>query len=135
MIKEREEEVGRLDEAVGKVRASLAEHEQEFNELRGLFSEEETKGRARMAELQAEREKVVAGRDEIVTKLASNVFRRYEQIRQRRGTALAEIIEGTCMGCRMQVPAQEFVELQRGDKLQQCPHCLRILVYKPLIED
>jgi predicted nucleic acid-binding Zn-ribbon protein len=76
-------------------------------------------------------------RDAIVKELSSNLVRRYTQLRdQRRGQALAEARDGSCMGCNMQLPPQLYNMLFKGDEMYFCPHCQRILVLKqePAVE-
>jgi predicted nucleic acid-binding Zn-ribbon protein len=73
----------------------------------------------------------VANREKIVKELPSSVVRRYSQLReQRRGQALAEAREGSCLGCNMQLPPQLYNTLFKGDELHFCPHCQRILLLK-----
>jgi hypothetical protein len=58
------------------------------------------------------------------------MFKRYEFIRQRRnGTAIAPVREGVCLGCNMNVLPQQFIDLQKGEEILQCPHCQRILYW------
>lgn len=72
-----------------------------------------------------------AKRDVIVKELSSNLVRRYTQLRdQRRGQALAEARDGSCMGCNMQLPPQMYNTLFKGDEMYFCPHCQRILILK-----
>lgn len=134
MIKEREGEKEKLAGAIEEVKKSLAGHEAEFNELRTMFAAEEEKARARVAELQTERSKVVVGRDDLTVKLPRDVLRRYEQVRQKRGVGCVAVIDGTCQGCRMQIPPQMYNTLQRYESVAQCPSCLRIL-YHPTVLD
>lgn len=79
-------------------------------------------------QLQAEINEGSASRDSIVKELATTVVRRYNQLReQRRGQALAEAREGSCLGCNMNLPPQLYNTLFRGEDLHYCPHCQRIL--------
>jgi predicted nucleic acid-binding Zn-ribbon protein len=135
MIKEREGDREKLAAAIEEVKKSLAGHEAEFNELRTMFAAEEEKGRARIAELQEERSKVVVGRDELTVKLPRDILRRYEMIRQKRGVGVTEILDGTCQSCRMQIPPQQYIVLQRAENLDQCPSCNRIMYHRSALED
>lgn len=86
---------------------------------------------AAMATLQTAIDAATAKRETIVKELSSNLVRRYNQLReQRRGQALAEAKDGSCMGCNMQLPPQLYNMLFRGDEMHFCPHCQRILVLK-----
>jgi hypothetical protein len=134
-MREREEEQGRLREVIKKSRETLEQHQKEVAELRGTIEEDEAKARARIDELQNQRRTVLTGRDEIANKLEKALVRRYERIRERRGSAVVEVIDGTCQGCQMQLPPQQQIELQRGEDIQQCPQCVRILFVRSLVED
>lgn len=58
------------------------------------------------------------------------LLKRYEFIRSRRnGNAIAEVQEGVCLGCHMNILPQQFIDLQKGEELLQCPHCQRILYW------
>jgi predicted nucleic acid-binding Zn-ribbon protein len=58
------------------------------------------------------------------------LLKRYEFIRQRRnGTAIAPVHEGVCLGCHMNILPQQFIDLQKGLEILQCPHCQRILYW------
>jgi len=57
-------------------------------------------------------------------------LRRYDQVRLRKGNAIAKTIDGTCLACHMRLPPMLFQKLMRGDALDQCPSCARILYYE-----
>lgn len=70
-------------------------------------------------------------REVIIKTLLPNLVRRYNQLRdQRQGQALAEVRDGSCMGCNMQLPPQLYNTLFKGDEMYFCPHCQRILILK-----
>ena len=57
-------------------------------------------------------------------------LRQYEFLRDRlRGLALAEVRNAACLSCHMQIPQQLYNEIQRCDRIINCPNCLRILFY------
>lgn len=57
-------------------------------------------------------------------------LQQYEFLRDRLpGLALAEVRNAACMTCHMQIPQQLFNEIQRCDRIINCPNCLRILFY------
>lgn len=73
----------------------------------------------------------IAARDTIVKALPAAVTRRYGILReQRRGVAVVEAKDGTCLGCNMQLPPQLYNSLFRGDDLITCPHCQRMLILR-----
>lgn len=134
-IREREEELGRIGEAIEAKKVSLAEREKDFEEARGVLSSEEETSAARIAELEQERGKLLVGRDEIAAKISNVVIKRYERLRKGLSNAVVVIDDATCTACRMALPPQLAIELQRANELHQCPHCRRIIIHKLVVED
>jgi predicted nucleic acid-binding Zn-ribbon protein len=59
----------------------------------------------------------------------------YDKVkRQGHGIAMAEIIDGVCQACRMNIPPQLYNELLRMDSVTMCPHCQRIMYPKVVID-
>lgn len=70
-------------------------------------------------------------RQTLLVDIPASLLRRYTQLReQRRGIAVVEARDGSCMGCNMQIPPQMYNLLFRGDDLHTCPHCQRVLVLR-----
>lgn len=133
--KEREAEKEKLVAALDGERKTIEGHAGEFEELKGVLAAEEEKARVRTAELEVERAKVVQGRGEVTAKLQKPVLRRYEMIREKRGIGIVEVKDGICTGCRMALPPQQFIVLQRAEAIEQCPSCQRIIFFRPSIEE
>jgi len=76
-----------------------------------------------LARLEEDRKKA-AGRVE------NSHLQQYEFLRDRlQGLALAEVRNAACRSCHMQIPHQLYNEIQRCDRIINCPNCLRILFY------
>jgi predicted nucleic acid-binding Zn-ribbon protein len=60
-----------------------------------------------------------------------DLYRRYEMIRKRKGTALAWTRDGTCSACHIRLQPMLFQKLLRADEFGQCPSCNRILYFRP----
>lgn len=126
--KEREEERETLKAAIVKRRASVEKHEKEYAELQTFAAEERTRGDARLAELQALREGVLAGRRELADKIPKDVLKRYELIRDKRaGIGAVSVKAGICAGCHTSLRPQQSIAVTRGETFEQCPRCQRFL--------
>jgi hypothetical protein len=80
-------------------------------------------------DLQAERVAIVA-------ETTPNTYKSYEKARKaRRGIAVAEVVEARCTACNMLLRPQYLQELRKGDQIQSCESCQRILYYSPRVED
>jgi predicted nucleic acid-binding Zn-ribbon protein len=130
-MKDRETERDSLREAINKRRGSVDKHTREFGELEKFAAEEQAKADTRLAELTQTRERVLAGRNELATKVPADVLKRYEMIRaKRQGIGMAAIKDSTCSGCFVVLAPQQVISIHRGEEFAQCPRCQRIL-YSP----
>ncbi len=126
-IREREEELDKLVKAIEQKRATLAGREEKLREFRDLFSADSEKADTRIRELNQKIEEVTAGRAAMLEEVPKVLARRYERIRSKHPNPVVPVVDGTCQGCRMQIPQQQYNEMHRGDDIHQCPHCLRFL--------
>lgn len=129
-LKDREDEALKLTEAIEKVAASVNQHEKEFAEFKSLFDAEDEQANGRLRELESQRATVLAGRDEIIAKIPKVIVRRYDRIRKQRGSGVSEVRNGGCSACRLQVPSQQLLRVQRFEDWEQCQNCSRILFWK-----
>jgi hypothetical protein len=114
-----------LEKAVKAAEASLAEEKKEVEA-------EKTKARERTAVDQKEIDKLAAERTGIVAAMTPRVASEYERIRKgRAGVAIAEVVQGRCSKCNMQVRPQFLQELKRGDSVMVCESCKRMLYWNP----
>jgi uncharacterized protein len=76
-----------------------------------------------LARLEEDRKKAAAA-------VEDSHLKQYDFLRDRlRGLALAEVRNAACLTCHMQIPQQLYNEIQRCDRIINCPNCLRILYY------
>jgi len=133
-IKEREDELGRIAQAIEAKTASLAEREKDFEETKTSLQSDEESSKVRVAELEDQRAKLLDGRDVLAAKVSKTIVKRYERLKTGIPNAVIIIGDGTCTACRMALPAQLSIELQRANELHQCPHCRRIIIHKVVVE-
>ena len=128
---DREKEAIELMEAIEQYRSAIEAHEAEFAELEKHLTATEAEGAERMKEIELRIEQTGSSRSELAGRISPKTLRMYERIHRRLGRALVEVAGGFCTGCNMELPPQLYIELQRGDKLLNCPNCFRMLVHKP----
>lgn len=134
-IRDRDAEKAELAVKVEQVRASLATHEGEFESFKASLREQEEKAAVRIAELTAERDKAVQGRDDVARRLPAPLVRKYDAIRVKRGSGVSEVKDGACSACRLSLPHQQYQVLLRGETVEQCPNCNRLLFHRSLVLD
>ena len=114
-----------LDKNVKAAEAALAEEKRQVDAEKAEAREKTAADEKILAELQARRA-------QIATEVTPSILKEYNRLRKaRRGIAVAEVVDGRCMGCHIGVRPQFMQELRRGDKVMFCESCGRILVYNP----
>jgi hypothetical protein len=93
-------------------------------ELEQVLSEARASA-VRLAEVQAQA-------DATSRHLAPDLRALYRRIRDRKpdGIAVAEARSAVCGGCHVNIPPQMYNEMQRRDRLMNCPNCDRIIYWE-----
>jgi uncharacterized protein len=132
---EREEEVKKLVEAVENAKKSIAQHEADFATMKEHVGGEDKAAREKMGEIEKQIADERKLRDVAAGRVRPDVLKKYSTIRMRRGLAMAPVKNGTCQGCNMNIPPQLFNLLQRGDSIELCGNCNRIIYWDKLLEN
>ncbi|MFA5628882.1 MAG: C4-type zinc ribbon domain-containing protein [Dehalococcoidales bacterium] len=93
----------------------------------------ETEWRSEQSSLIAEAQKLKTAitemkskRDTMVSAIDLQMLERYNQLKEKRGVAVAKIEQGTCCGCRITLSTAQLQQVRTG-KVVQCDSCRRIL--------
>ena len=135
MMSERQEEMGKVIEAMDSTRARLEQREKDVAQLREHVAAEEATIAARVAELTAELASHESGRGALAGKVEKTLLRRYEIVQRKKGIALVPVIGGNCKGCFMSLPPQLSNIIARGVTLESCPSCQRLLYRPEMLEE
>ncbi len=134
--KRREEEILRYTEIGEAMVAKIQELNNTSDAEEGLLAEEKSKVEALVKELEVQKAEIDKVRSEKAGKVTDAIYKRYEQLRERRnGMAIVGVTDGVCQGCFMNIPAQQFNEVLRGDQLHTCPTCQRMMYHRPVEEE
>lgn len=107
-----------LQEFEGDLASRKRVIESEIKETEENFSQSD----ALLAQTQKEREGIVRN-------LTSETLSVYRRLRSRLSLAVTETQSGKCSGCHMEIPPQLYNLIQRGEAIQSCPNCYRILIF------
>src|SRR5580693_3676136 len=114
-----------LEKAVKAAEAALATEKKQVED-------EKTKARERTAVDQKEINGLLLERTQILGEMTPKIASEYERIRKgRAGVAIAEVVQGRCSKCNMQLRPQFLQELKRGDTIMVCESCRRMLYWNP----
>ncbi len=131
----REGEIAKLVEAVDAKKKLLSDRAADVQALRESIAKDDEAAKARMAEIEAKIAELRAERDKLAAAVKPEVLKRYGTIRMRRGLAVVSVRNGTCQGCNMNIPPQLYIILQRGQTIETCPSCHRIIYWEDLMKD
>jgi predicted nucleic acid-binding Zn-ribbon protein len=108
----------------------IAEQIQQIEEREAILVQQRQEVAVQVAELQRELAELEEKRKKVRKVVPAALLKRYEFIRQRRNSsAICPVHEGVCLGCHMNILPQQFIDLQKGLEILQCPHCQRILYW------
>ncbi len=129
--RDREDEMNKLSTLSDAARKTIEETEAQQKKIADELGGRESDISKKLAEAMQERDAKAVERAKLAATVQPMTLRRYEQVRKRKGNAIAKTIDGTCLSCHMRLPPMLFQKLMRGDAFEQCPSCARILYYEP----
>lgn len=81
-------------------------------------------------QLKEKLDQIEAMQQKVRAKLEPSILKRTDFLLMKQcGIAVAAVENGVCQICHLNLPPQKFIELQRDDVIQQCPHCHRFLYW------
>lgn len=109
--------------------ARLDDRRQEIEQQQSDISKQSAHQREQLAQARQQRETVWAKLEAPQQTLFDRVMA------NSHGIAVAPVVNAVCQGCRMNLPPQMFIELQRLDSIQMCPICQRIIYPQKVMEN
>jgi hypothetical protein len=131
LVRDREDEIGRLTTDAEASRQQIDTAEGEAKKVSDELGATEGGTRTKLAAVEKQKAEREAVRAEAIKKIPPQLYRRYDMVRQKRGTGIAQTTNGTCKACNMTLPPQLFHRIRREPMLEQCPSCNRIIYYVP----
>ena len=108
------------------INGSISALTEELGRLEADWHAQQEKLSAELDELKAAHAECTRERQQLVAGIASGTVSTYDQLRSRKGTAVARIEQGTCRGCQIALTTTELQQA-RGGGLVRCGSCGRIL--------
>jgi uncharacterized protein len=127
-ISEAETHVLEAMDAIELSRGRLREIEADLRNVRAHTESEEQACDALEKDLSEQVTRLREARDAAASRLDARLLTRYEKIAPRRRPAVTFVVAQICNGCRVGIPPQVLIEIQRAATPISCPNCNRILV-------
>ncbi len=131
LLKETEEKVLQIMEQIEQLKVEEEELENICAGEKKLLEEEIAQVEKAVKKIDNTRKRVTSKRGKLAEELQGSHLKRYNMLLKKRdGIAVVPTIEAVCQGCFMMVPPQQFNEIRKGNKMNLCPNCQRILYFK-----
>jgi uncharacterized protein len=118
----------------------VMERREELDGRTGLLERDVTVLRDRLEEIGGESaheldriasdlDRQLAAREALTPEIDEELLELYADLRrQKKGVAVASLVDGVCQACHEQLSALELARLKKTDGVKRCEHCRRILV-------
>ena len=130
LYRDREVEIEKLNSLIDQARTDMDGTLKERDQLRADLGESEGPVQTRLNELRTKSSQHQAEKNVLVKDVPPQVFRRYELIRKRRGSAVSAVIDSSCSVCHIALPPMLNQQIMQAQEMFQCPSCNRILYYE-----
>lgn len=131
LYRDRETEIEKINGLAEQARREMDSASTERASLKGDLGDNEAEVSSKLDTLQTSVQAQRDRRAKLVKVVPPVLYRRYEMIRKRRGTALAWTSNGTCSECHISIAPMAFQALRQGADFDRCPSCQRILYFRP----
>jgi len=121
-----EDRVLELMDQTEAITRGIADLTSDLSKLETEWRSQQEKLSVEMAELKAVHARLSEERQQLAAGIVPGTIEIYEQLRLRRGTAVAKVEQGMCRGCQITLPTTGLQQV-RGGGLVRCGSCGRIL--------
>jgi len=113
-------------ERAEEINATLATMTGELKRLESAWQQRQAELAAELASLRQEHTALLRRREAAASQIEAGLLAIYQELRARRGTAVARVEQGTCRGCQISLPTTDLQRV-RGGGVVRCGSCGRIL--------
>ncbi len=130
--------IGEAEDEILELLDRLEKKEREVGESQALVSQANSGCdilAANVAHMTQESQEELAGfaamRERLIQEIPSAQLKRYQEIAAvRAGKAVSAAGDGLCLACRLSFPPQLYNDLQRNEKIFNCPNCNRFIYWQ-----
>ncbi len=130
--REVEDGVLSLMESIDKLQTQVKDGEASLKEIEAAAHAKKQELEATQARLTAELARLGEAQKAKMAGIGKSLLDRYAKFRSsgKKDQAVVPVRGGICSGCRLQLPPQLVAEVKRGESVQSCSYCHRILFYE-----
>jgi predicted nucleic acid-binding Zn-ribbon protein len=128
LASEKEELVIEKMEGIELHEAECARNSAQLDEAQSDYRQKERQFEEMTSELDKEMQELSQEKNALSQQFDDDLLTRYTRLRGHlRGRVVVPVRGAVCQGCNIGIPPQQYNMLLKGDSLQVCPHCSRII--------
>jgi predicted nucleic acid-binding Zn-ribbon protein len=126
-----EEEILAGMEQVESASASVKDHQARLDAQAGLIRAEKESVLQDAEQARRRLEEMKAAAAALAGRVPAETLALYRRVKAKKsnGVAICSVSDSVCRGCHVNIPPQMYNELQRVDRLKNCPNCERIIYW------
>ena len=107
-------------------RKTIAGGKEELAKLETQWQAQQKQLAAELEQLKAAHTDLESKRQQLINLIDTSAVSTYQELRQRKGLAVAKVERGICQGCRIVLPNTDLQQA-KGGGLVRCSSCGRII--------
>ena len=125
-----EEEILEIMENLEEVNPQVEALAPALEETVKALEDEKAELDATVDKMNSDIKRLTKERADNASRISPELLGQYEFISKRLNeAAVAPVLDGTCQICHMRLTPQQAIELQRMDRMMNCPNCQRIIYW------
>ena len=113
------------------IKKTLERKEKEYAECEATLLAKKAEAEQITAKARDALSALISEKEKVLAQVEGDFLKKYGTLKKARGTAVAEMQNGTCTGCHMAIPPQLNIRVLKQEEMITCPNCHRILYVKP----
>ena len=128
---QKEEVVIKRMEEIELQEKECADNNKRWEQSRQDYEREEKKFLQQMKELEKEVQSLSEQRFKLCQEVDKDLLSRYTALKAHlKSHVVVPVRDAVCGGCHLGIPPQQYNDLIKGDSLQSCPNCSRIIYFE-----
>ena len=122
------EEIAKIEKNISVKEDEIKENEKLIATLNNDLTVAVANQQSALNAIEDKRKEIYVKKDALAKEIDAKVFSFYEKIRKwAKNTAVVPVKKQACYGCFMQLNSKTYSLVLKGDDINNCPHCGRIL--------
>lgn len=126
-IQTMQDDLVEVSRSLGSTREVTKAKEIEFGQHQGRIAGQISELRTKSDSTSGQMKELETKRTQTAGAVDPTMLRRYDTVKKKKLPVMASVVAGTCQGCNMNLPPQQYNQLRVSLGTDVCPSCNRII--------